>query len=180
MIALEELVLCMHRNTETAEELIDSLAALYRYQLEHRQRVHFPGRRTCRSPLAPLDQSKHSQHVQWKSHISEVHSLLIMPGALITTRTVWFVIPSFPAESPLILELEADEDGYFVLRHGVNDRLQLHEPNGRHSKTYSTILRCIQRPSFIRVKAGRENYIKFPRSPSTRTLHEPPTHRTDC
>src|SRR5258708_6255007 len=36
--SLEELILCLHKNTDTSEELIDSLAALYRYQLIHRQK----------------------------------------------------------------------------------------------------------------------------------------------
>jgi sensor histidine kinase YesM len=36
--SLEELILCIHKKTDTAEELIDSLAALYRYQLIHRQK----------------------------------------------------------------------------------------------------------------------------------------------
>src|SRR5204863_5545219 len=36
--SLEELILCLHKNSDVSEELIDSLAALYRYQLIHRQK----------------------------------------------------------------------------------------------------------------------------------------------
>ncbi|HQQ98802.1 MAG TPA: histidine kinase [Cyclobacteriaceae bacterium] len=163
--SLEELVLCMHRNTETAEELIDSLAALYRYQLEHRQRefISLDEELKAVHHWLRLINQKHSQHVQWISHISEVHHLLIMPGALITALDCVVRNTLISRESPLILELESDEDGYFVLRHGVNDRLQLHEASREAFQRIQRSYAVYSDRPFIQVKAGRENYIKFPR-----------------
>ncbi|HUM47757.1 MAG TPA: histidine kinase, partial [Chitinophagales bacterium] len=85
--SLEELILCLHRKTEVAEELIDSLAALYRYQLIHRQKefVSLSEEVAAVNHLLRLANQKYRNQIRWSSLIDEASSIPIMPGALITT-----------------------------------------------------------------------------------------------
>jgi hypothetical protein len=162
--SLEELILCLHKSADTAEELIDTLAALYRYQLIHRQSefVSLEVEVQAVKHLLRLANQKHHQHIHWHNSISRPATIQVMPGALITAVDSIVRNTLISADTPLVLTLEQEDEDYFVLHHDLNDKLQLHPDSmqafQRLQRSYSVYS---DRP-FIQVKAGRENYIKFP------------------
>ena len=161
--SLEELILCLHKNAETAEELIDSLAALYRYQLVNRQKEFVPlaEELAAVNHLIRLTRQKHPD-IQWKDTLLNADNILLMPGALITAVDSIIRNTLISADAPLILTLTQEEEEYFVLHHDINDKLQLHVESlqafQRLQQSYSVYS---DRP-FVQVKAGRENFVKFP------------------
>ncbi|CAN5512638.1 hypothetical protein BH10BAC4_BH10BAC4_12170 [soil metagenome] len=162
--SLEELILCLHKNADASEELIDSLAALYRYQLINRQKefVSLTEELHAINHLLRLANQKHHHHIHWKNHIKNTEDIQLMPGALITAIDSILRNTLISADSPLVLTLEQEDEDYFVLQHDLNDKLQLHPESlqafQRLQRSYSVYS---DRP-FIQIKAGRENYIKFP------------------
>lgn len=173
--SLEELILCLHKKTDTAEELIDSLASLYRYQLVHRQKefVSLSDELVAVSQLVRLANQKHHHHIQWKNNLEDPESVQLMPGALITAVDSIVRNTLISADTPLNLTLSQEEDEYFVLHHELNDKLQLHPESiqafQRLQRSYSVYS---DRP-FVQVKAGRENYIKFPLITVDQSVTEP-------
>jgi hypothetical protein len=66
-------------------------------------------------------------------------------------------------QSPLTIQLYLEDgDEYVVLQHSLNDRLLLHQESlqafARLQRSYS----FFSENPFVQVKAGKENYIKFP------------------
>jgi hypothetical protein len=173
--SLEELILCIHKKTNTAEELIDSLAALYRYQLVHRQKefVSLNEEVHAVQHLIRLANQKHRGTIRWANKIEDAASIELMPGALITAVDSILRNTLISADSPLVLTLSREDDEYFVLHHDLNDKLQLHpeslEAFQRLQRSYSVYS---DRP-FVQVKAGRENYIKFPLITIDHSVTEP-------
>jgi hypothetical protein len=162
--SLEELILCLHKNTDNAEELIDSLAALYRYQLIHRQKefVSLTEEIAAISHLLRLANQKHQHAIHWKNVIGATDSIQLMPGALLTALDAIIRNSLISSTAPLTFTLLLEDEGYFVLHHNVNDRLQCHKESLKAflqlQRSYSVY--C-DRP-FIQIKSGRENYVKFP------------------
>ncbi len=162
--SLEELILCIHQKTDTAEELIDSLAALYRYQLIHRQKefVKLSEEIHAIQHLIRLANQKHKNAIRWVNKMENASLIELMPGALITAIDSVLRNTLISSDAPLTLTLSQEDEEYFVLHHELNDKLQLHpdslEAFQRLQRSYSVYS---DRP-FVQVKAGRENYIKFP------------------
>ncbi|HWA32864.1 MAG TPA: histidine kinase [Cyclobacteriaceae bacterium] len=162
--SLEELILCLHRNSDVSEELIDSLAALYRYQLIHRQRefVSLAEEVQAVQHLLRLANQKHHHNIRWNNSIQHADNIQLMPGALITAVDSIVRNTLISSDAPLVFNLAQEDDDYFVLHHDLNDKLQLHPESlqafQRLQRSYSVYS---DRP-FIQVKAGRENYVKFP------------------
>ncbi|MFM9839248.1 MAG: histidine kinase [Cyclobacteriaceae bacterium] len=162
--SLEELILCLHKKTDTAEELIDSLAALYRYQLIHRQKefVSLGEEVNAVQHLIRLANQKHKNTIRWINKMEDAALIELMPGALVTAVDSILRNTLISADAPLTLTLSQEDEEYFVLHHDLNDKLQLHpeslEAFQRLQRSYSVYS---DRP-FVQVKAGRENYIKFP------------------
>lgn len=162
--SLEELILCLHKNADTSEELIDSLAALYRYQLLHRQQefVSLTEELQAVNHLLRLANQKHQQHISLVNQLQNPETIQLMPGALITAVDSIVRNTLISADCPLVLTLMQEDDDYFVLHHNLNDKLQLHAKSllaFQHlQRSYSVYS---ERP-FIQIKAGKENYVKFP------------------
>jgi riboflavin transporter FmnP len=162
--SLEELILCIHKKTDTAEELIDSLAALYRYQLIHRQKefVKLSEEIHAIQHQIRLANQKHKNAIRWINKMENAERVELMPGALITAIDSVLRNTLISSDAPLTLTLAQEDEEYFVLHHELNDKLQLHpdslEAFQRLQRSYSVYS---DRP-FVQVKAGRENYIKFP------------------
>jgi hypothetical protein len=162
--SLEELILCIHKKTDIAEELIDSLAALYRYQLIHRQKefVKLSEEIHAIQHQIRLANQKHKNAIRWVDKMENADRVELMPGALITAIDSVLRNTLISSDAPLTLTLSQEDEEYFVLHHELNDKLQLHpdslEAFQRLQRSYSVYS---DRP-FVQVKAGRENYIKFP------------------
>lgn len=173
--SLEELILCLHKKTDTAEELIDSLAALYRYQLIHRQKefVSLGEEVNAVQHLIRLANQKHKNTIRWINKMEDAALIELMPGALVTAVDSILRNTLISADAPLTLTLSQEDEEYFVLHHDLNDKLQLHpeslEAFQRLQRSYSVYS---DRP-FVQVKAGRENYIKFPMITVDHSVTEP-------
>ena len=158
------MILCLHKSTDVSEELIDSLAALYRYQLIHRQKELIPLSEELQAVnhLLRLANQKHHHNIRWVNQMKETEVIQLMPGALITAIDSIMRNTLISTDAPLVLTLEQEDEEYFVLHHDLNDKLQLHPESlqsfQRLQRSYSIYS---DRP-FVQVKAGRENYIKFP------------------
>lgn len=162
--SLEDLILCMHTQAEVAEELIDSLAALYRYQLvnRHREFVSLEEELQAVKHLLRLVSARHPGHITWNASIEDPGNLQVMQGSLLTTIDTIVRNTLVSAQSPLVLTLALEEDDYLVLSHGLNDKLLLHpESQAAFQQLQRSYSIYSDRP-FIQVKAGRENYVKFP------------------
>jgi len=173
--SLEELILCIHKKTDTAEELIDSLAALYRYQLIHRQKefVKLSEEIHAIQHQIRLANQKHKNAIRWVDKMENADRVELMPGALITAIDSVLRNTLISSDAPLTLTLAQEDEEYFVLHHELNDKLQLHpdslEAFQRLQRSYSVYS---DRP-FVQVKAGRENYIKFPMITVDHSIAEP-------
>ncbi len=173
--SLEELILCIHKKTDTAEELIDSLAALYRYQLIHRQKefVKLSEEIHAIQHQIRLANQKHKNAIRWINKMENAERVELMPGALITAIDSVLRNTLISSDTPLTLMLSQEDEEYFVLHHELNDKLQLHpdslEAFQRLQRSYSVYS---DRP-FVQVKAGRENYIKFPMITVDHSIAEP-------
>ena len=162
--SLEELILSLHKDAETSEELIDSLAALYRYQLINRQKefVSLSEEIIAINHLLRLANQKHHGAIYWKNHVKNTENIELMPGALITAIDSILRNTLISSNSPLVLTLEQEDDDYFVLHHDLNDKLQLHPESIQAFKRLQRSYSVYSDRPFIQIKAGRENYIKFP------------------
>ena len=126
--SLEGLILCLHKNNDVSEELIDSLAALYRYQLIHRQKefVSLSEELQAVNHLLRLANQKHHHHILWSNQLQHAENIQLMPGALITAVDSIVRNTLISADAPLRLTLLQEDEDYFVLHHDLNDKLQLH------------------------------------------------------
>lgn len=162
--SLEELILCMHTDAEMAEELIDSLAALYRYQLINRQKEFVTLQEELQAirHLLRLANTKHHDHIVWEQNVEDPENIQIMQGSLLTTLDSIFRNSLISEKSPLKLSLTREDEDYLVLTHGLNDKLLLHQESQLAFRQLQRSYSIYSDKPFVQVKAGRENYIKFP------------------
>ncbi len=173
--SLEELILCLHKDVDTSEELIDSLAALYLYQLVHRQKefVSLSEELAAVNHLLKLANQKHHHQIYWINRLEDTNHIQLMPGALITTIDSIVRNTLISATAPLKLTLSQEDDDYFVLHHDLNDKLQPHPESQQAFVRLQRSYAVYSDQPFIQIKAGRENYIKFPLIVVDQTVTEP-------
>lgn len=162
--SLEDLILCMHTHADMAEELIDSLAALYRYQLVNRQKEFVPLSEELQAVrnLLRLVNARHPNQVRWTDTVAGSDNIQIMQGSLLTTLDSIIRNTLISEQSPLVITLEQEDEDYLVLTHGLNDKLMPHPESQLAFKQLQRSYSIYSDKPFIQVKAGRENYVKFP------------------
>lgn len=162
--SLEDLILCMHTQADTAEELIDSLAALYRYQLVNRQRefVTLAEELAAVRHLLRLANLRHPRQIIWKESVPDHESIQVMQGSLLTTLDSIIRNTLISEQVPLVFTLGVEEDDYLVLTHGLNDRLMMHPESQASFRQLQRSYSIYSDKPFVQVKAGRENFVKFP------------------
>jgi hypothetical protein len=120
-----------------------------------------------------LANQKHKNAIRWINKMENAERVELMPGALITAIDSVLRNTLISSDTPLTLTLSQEDEEYFVLHHELNDKLQLHpdslEAFQRLQRSYSVYS---DRP-FVQVKAGRENYIKFPMITVDHSIAEP-------
>jgi len=173
--SLENLILTVHHNADSAEEQIDYLAGIYRYSLiqRHKELVSLEEELLAAGNLVHLLNYK-SHHISLVSTIPQANEIHLIPGSLLVTVDSIVRNTLISAQSPLAVNLYLEEeDDYLVLQHTLNDKLILHAESliafGRLQRSYSFFA---EKP-FLQVKAGGENYIKFPLVRIQQTLDEP-------
>jgi hypothetical protein len=163
--SLENLILTLHHNADQAEEQIDYLAGIYRYSLVNRDKELISIEEELRATenLMNLLNYKYQNQLNLIADIPQQHEIHLIPGSLLITIDSIIRNTLISAKSPLVIRLYLEEDDdYLVLQHSLNDKLQQHNESlnafGRLQRSYS----FFSEKPFVQVKAGRENYIKFP------------------
>ena len=162
--SLETLIQTIHHDLEGAEEQIDFLAGIYRYQLMHRNQELV----TLREELRTLDlllellNHQHRNLIQLYRDVSNEDDFHLIPGSLLVSVDTIIRNTLIGDKNPLTLRLYTEEDGYLVLQHKMNDRLITHQNSLlAFAHLQRAYLFFSDRP-FVQVKAEQENYIKFP------------------
>jgi sensor histidine kinase YesM len=162
--SLENLILTLQHNVDKAEEQIDYLAGIYRYSLinRHKELITFEEEMNAAEQLVKLLNYKFQNHLNLLSSIKSKNIHLI-PGSLLVTIDAIVRNTLISKQSPLVIRVYLEEgDEYLVLQHSINDKLLLHKDSlsayARLQRSYS----FFSENPFVQVKAGKENYIKFP------------------
>jgi LytS/YehU family sensor histidine kinase len=163
--SLENLILTIHHNADMAEEQIDYLAGIYRYSLvnRHQELVSLEEELAAAATLVHLLNFKAHRQINLLADIAGTSEIHLIPGSLIVTIDGIVRNTLISEQLPLTIQLSLEEDDdYLVLQHTVNDKLTMHAESlnsfTRLQRSYSFFA---EKP-FMQVKAGRENYIKFP------------------
>lgn len=161
--SLESLILALQQNVDQADELIDYLAGIYRYNLvnRHKELVSLKEELGATNYLLGLLNYRLNGLVRMTWDDLDTSSLLVIPGSLVVSIDSVVRNTLIGQEKPLIIRIYR-EDEYVVVQHTLNDRLQPHaesmEAFARIQRSYSFFSEL----PFVQVKADRENYIKFP------------------
>ncbi len=173
--SLENLILTIHHNADLAEEQIDYLAGIYRYSLvnRHKELVSLEEELAAAGALVHLSNFKNHCQISLVVDIPKASEIHLIPGSLIVTIDGIVRNTLISEKSPLVINLTLEEDDdYLVLQHTLNDKLTVHTESmiafARLQRSYSFFA---EKP-FMQVKAGRENYIKFPLVRLPQTLSE--------
>ena len=163
--SLENLILTLHYNADLAEEQIDYLAGIYRYSLVNRNKelISLDEELHAAENLLSLLNFRYQHQLSIVKDIPQAEAIYLIPGSLLVTIDSVIRNTLISAKSPLIIRLYLEEDDdYLVLQHMLNDKLQYHHESlnafMRLQRSYS----FFSEKPFVQVKAGRENYIKFP------------------
>jgi hypothetical protein len=163
--SLENLILTLHHNADQAEEQIDYLAGIYRYSLVNRNKelIGLEEELLATENLLSLLSFKYQNQLTLVADLPDKKEIHLIPGSLLITIDSIVRNTLISTNSPLVIRLYVEEDDdYLVLQHILNDKLQQHLESlnafARLQRSYSFFT---ERP-FVQVKAGRENYIKFP------------------
>jgi len=161
--SLENLILTIHHDATLAEEQIDYLAGVYRYTLvnRHKELVTFSEELTSAKNLLALLNYKFGGCLQLKNMVDEVNDFYLIPGSFLVTIDSIIRNTLISKKSPLAILLY-QEDDYLVLEHTLNDKLILHRESINSFKRVQRSYSFFTDKTFVQVKAGKQNYIKFP------------------
>lgn len=163
--SLENLILTLQHNVEQAEEQIDYLAGIYRHSLinRHKELLTLQEELNAVNHLINLLNFKYQNQLSLQCSVPDTGNIQLIPGSLLITVDAIVRNTLISKQSPLVIRLYVEEgDEYLVLQHNINDRLLLHQESlnafARLKRSYS----FFSENPFVQVKAGKENYIKFP------------------
>jgi hypothetical protein len=162
--SLENLILTLQHNVDKAEEQIDYLAGIYRYGLinRHKELISLDEELQAADHLIKLLNYKHHQ-LNLLNAVRDTRNIQLIPGSLLVTIDSIVRNTLISKESPLVIRLYLEEgDEYLVLQHTLNDRLLLHQDSLQAYNRLKRSYAFFSENPFVQVKAGKENYIKFP------------------
>lgn len=162
--SLENLILTLHYNAEQAEEQIDYLASIYRYGLVNRQKelVSLEEELQTANNLVALLNVPHQGAISLVTEIENPQEIYLIPGSLLITIDTVVRNTLLSKRSPLQFRLYREDDDYVVVQHNMNDRLLQHQESLHAFSRLQRSYTFFSEKSFVQVKAGLENYIKFP------------------
>ena len=162
--SLESILQTLYRDISTAEEQIDLLAGIYRYQLMNRDKelVHLTDELNALKNLITLLNFRNSHQIHFTVKLSADKEEYIVPGAMLAAADAVVRNTLLSSFLPLHLTLYIDEDGYLVMQHKLNDKLIKHEESLKSFTRIQRVYSFFSDMPFIQVKAYGENYIKFP------------------
>jgi hypothetical protein len=163
--SLENLILTLQHNVDHAEEQIDYLAGIYRYSLinRHKELISLEEELQAAQQLINLLNYKYQNQLNLLNSIKNTHEIQLIPGSILVTLDSIVRNTLISKQSPLVVRLYLEEgDEYLVLQHTINDRLQLHKESLQAFVRLQRAYTFFSENPFVQVKAGKENYIKFP------------------
>lgn len=177
--SLENLILTLQHNVDQAEEQIDYLAGIYRHSLinRHKELLTLEEELIAANHLVKLLNYRYENQLTLVSSVSDTTKIQVIPGSIVVTVDAIIRNTLISKKSPLEIRLYIEEgDEYLTLQHNINDRLLLHQESlnafTRLKRSYS----FFSENPFVQVKAGKENYIKFPlvqiTTEETLSIHE--------
>lgn len=173
--SLENLILTIHHNADMAEEQIDYLAGIYRYSLVNRQKelINLQEERHASQNLLNLLNYRYRGQLNMIADIQDEDQIFLIPGSLLISIDAIIRNTLISDKAPLVIRLYLEEeDDYLVLQHTINDKLIIHQESlnafMRLQRSYS----FFSDTPFVQVKAGKENFIKFPLIRVTNELSE--------
>jgi Histidine kinase len=162
--SLETLLTSLHKRPDEAEEQIDLLADVYRYQLVNRKKelVNWSEEVKALLALCSLLNHQYENQISINQDPDGLDGHHVVPGSFLVAFDAIVRNTLISKDSPLEVNLYFEGDEYLVMQHRLNDKLLLHQESllnfARLQRSYS----FFSDHPFVQVKADRENYIKFP------------------
>lgn len=162
--SLETLLTSLHNRTDEAEEQIDLLADVYRYQLVHRKKELVP----LADEFQALNSLSRLLNHRYQKQIIIINEALnfsdhhAVPGSLLVAFDTVVRNTLVSRDAPLEVKIYPEGDDYLVMQHKIFDKLALHQESLQNFARLQRSYSFFSDQPFVQVKADRENYIKFP------------------
>ncbi len=161
--SLESILQSLYVNLSDAEDQVDLLASIYRYQLMNRDKelVSLSDEVQALKNLVALLNFRNGNKIHLES-LLESYDLHVVPGSLLISLDSIIRNTLLAKDSAFSISLYEEEDNYVVLQHKINDKLILHEESLQAFARIQRVYSFFSDNHFVQVKAHGENYIKFP------------------
>jgi len=162
--SLESILQSLYIDVNDAEDQVDLLASIYRYQLMNRDKelVNLADELNALRNLISLFNFRSNGKIQLNSRLEATFDVHVVPGSLLIAADTIIRNTLLSRDSVFNITLYEEEDGYIVLQHKLNDKLILHEESLLAFARIQRVYSFFSDVPFIQVKAYGENYIKFP------------------
>jgi hypothetical protein len=162
--SLETLLTSLHTRTDEAEEQIDLLADVYRYQLVHRKKELVPlaDEFKALSSLSKLLNHRYQSQINIVNEAQDFSDQHAVPGSLLVAFDAVVRNTLISKDLPLEVKIYLEGDDYLVMQHKIFDKLALHQESLQNFSRLQRSYSFFSDQPFVQVKADRENYIKFP------------------
>lgn len=162
--SLESILQSLYVDVNDAEDQVDLLASIYRYQLMNRDKelVGLADELTALNSLISLFNYRYNRQIKLTSKLSAMFDAYVVPGSLIIATDTVIRNTLMAREASFAITLYEEDDGYIVMQHKLNDKLILHEESLLAFARIQRVYSFFSDIPFVQVKAYGENYIKFP------------------
>jgi hypothetical protein len=162
--SLETLLTSLHKRGEEAEEQIDLLADVYRYQLVNRKKelVKWSEEARALRSLCALLNFRYNNQIQIKEEALDLDHHHVVPGSLLVAFDAVVRNTLISKDTPLEVSLYLESEDYLVMQHRIHDKLILHLESLQNFVRLQRSYSFFSDQPFVQVKADHENYIKFP------------------
>ena len=163
--SLETLLTSLHKRGDQAEEQIDLLADVYRYQLVNRKKelVRWSEEKRALQSLFTLLNYRYNGNITLESELdSSLAQYYVVPGSFLVAFDAVVRNTLISSDTPLRISLYLEGDDYLVMQHAIYDKLVPHQESLENFTRLQRSYSFFSDHPFVQVKADRENYIKFP------------------
>jgi hypothetical protein len=161
--SLESILQSLYVEVNDAEDQVDLLASIYRYQLMNRGKelVALADEFNTLNSLITLFNYRNNGQIKLTSSFSQFDALVV-PGSLLVAAETIIRNTLLARESAFVISLTEEDDGYLVMQHKLNDKLVLHDASLQAFARIQRVYSFFSDRPFVQVKAYGNNYIKFP------------------
>jgi sensor histidine kinase YesM len=162
--SLESILQSLYIDVNDAEDQVDLLASIYRYQLMNRDKelVDLVDELNALNTLIALFNYRYNSQIKLTSKLSVMFDVHVVPGSLLIAIDAIIRNTLMSRESAFSITLYEEDDGYIVMQHKLNEKLILHEESLLAFARIQRVYSFFSDVPFVQVKAYGENYIKFP------------------